>query len=105
MMGPINVTVTGSVAASTVVAMDYLVAGVTAIQTVASSTASVYNIEWTLGRSTDPTGSTLAWFSSGSSALTGNAYLAFTHPAQGIRLNVTSGTSLSVVNMTIIQSG
>ena len=101
-MGPVTVTVTGSVAASTVIAMDYLRYGVIGIQTIASSSLSVYNVEMSLD---DLGAATINWFSSGSSALTGNTLYKTDAPIRSIRLNVTSGTSLSVVTMTVMQSG
>lgn len=105
MFGPVSVTVTGSVAYSTAIVLDYLVYGVTSIQTVASSTATPYNVEWTLDTPLSNTTSGLNWFSSGSSALGGNTFFSFSFPMRAVRLNVTSGTSQSTVTMTVIQSG
>lgn len=104
MMGPVTVTVTGSVAVSTVIVLDYLRYGQTAVQTVASSTATTYEIQVTLDTPVTISGSQATWFSLSTSSA-GNQIQTFATPYRAMRLSVTTGTSQSQVAMTVIQSG
>ena len=103
-MGPVTVTVTGSVAFSTVIGMDYLKYGQTAVQTVASSTATTYEVQGTLNTPITATGTNATWFTVSTSSA-GNQYQSFDTPFRALRLSVTAGTSESTVTMTVIQSG
>lgn len=105
MMGPVSVTVTGSVALSTVIVLDYLRYGQTAVQTVASSTATTYEVQVTLDTPTTISGSVGATWFAVSTSTAGNQTQTFDAPYRAMRLSVTTGTSQSQVTMTVIQSG
>ena len=101
MMGPIILTVAGSVATSTIIQLDYLKYGGLACQTVASSTTSVYAVEVSLDA---PSTGTMTWTSLGTSTSVGNNIVTTFAPYRCLRLNVTAGASEAVTTFTVIQS-
>lgn len=107
MMGPISVTVSGSVGVSTAIQLDYLKYGALAVQTTASSTTSVYAIEVSLseGTSVAVQSTGMIWTSLGTSTSVGNNIVTATAPYRWVRLNVTTGASQATTTMTVIQSG
>lgn len=104
MMGPIVLTVSGSVGASTVIQLDYLKFGGLAVQTVASSTTSVYAVEVSLDAPSTIGSSVMTWTSLGTSTSVGNNIVTTQAPYRSLRLNVTTGASQAVTTMTVIQS-
>lgn len=122
MMGPVTITSSSSGGTSwsgglalrssfdPIVQLDYLKYGGTIVEAVVTTSGAglTYNIEWSAdapvaGSST--TGSSqMTWFTSGSSALSSNAYVSWAFPVRCMRINVTTGTSLQVVTATILQS-
>lgn len=105
MMGPVIVTVTGSVGTSTYIQLDYLRFGGVAVQTVASSTTSVYAVEVSLDAPSSIGSSAMTWTSLGTSTSVGNNIVTTQAPYRCIRLNVTTGASQATTTMTVIQSG
>lgn len=83
--------------------------GLTVASVVTTSGAGLtYNIEWSndapVAGSTITGSSQQTWFSSGSSALSSNAFISWAFPVRCMRVNVTTGTSLQAVTCTVIQS-
>jgi hypothetical protein len=73
------------------------------------STGNTYSIEQTftnIGPGSTITATGAVWFASSfSSAQTGNVFGSFTLPVNGIRINVTAGTSTGTVVATLISGG
>lgn len=107
MLGPVVVSVTGTsssfISSASWVQLDYMKSGYVTVQSVVTTSgaaAQTYNVEYSL----DALSSITNWFSTGSSANSSHSFYAFAFPIRCLRLNVTSGTSNTVITTTVIQS-
>ena len=86
--------------------LDYMKFGGTAVESVVTTSGAglTYNIEYSLDAPLAAASSQMTWYSSGSSALSTNAFISWTFPVRSVRINVTTGTSTQVVAATVVQS-
>jgi hypothetical protein len=77
-----------------------------AVSAAVNSSSVTYNVEYSLDAGSSVFNSTAAtWWSSGSSAQSSNALVAFNFPVSVIRINATAGSSTGVISATFIQAG
>jgi len=90
--------------------LDYGKTGGTAVAAVVTTSGAglTYNIEWSadspVAVSSITGSSQMTWFSTGSSALSTNAYISWAFPVRCSRINATTGTSLQSISATVLQS-
>ena len=81
--------------------LDYLKTGPVSVQSVATTTnaaAQNYRVEWTL----DSPSSLASWFSSGGSLNSSHSFYSFAFPIRGLQINLTSATSNTLIQTTVI---
>lgn len=103
---PIVSTLASSNGFTAGVSLDSQKYGGTAVEVIVNTTGAglTYNVEYCLSPISSQGSSLNTWFSTGSSALSTNAYISYAFPIRGLRYNITAGTSNTSLTGTVAQS-